>query len=472
MNKQRPVLDYVDSIMVVDKNFNIIHTSRANPRFGNNEMVNEYNQYYHKRFFEVYPNLDPKESTMVECLKTGKITFHKSQVFTDLLGRIYHTKNITYPIIRYGEIVGAIELSQDITSIGDLDPLLNNDLTKKKAKKQKEKLNSDVSFESILTINHQMIENIRRAKIFALNDNPVLIYGETGTGKEMFVEAMVKSNEFRKNKFIIQNCAAIPETLFESILFGSSKGAFTDAKDKVGLFEMADGGVFFLDELNSMPIHLQAKLLRFLQDGKIRPIGSSKEKKVNVKIIVAINQNPTKLIKEKLLREDLFYRLSSNIIHLVPLRERKEDITLYIDHFINHFNKMYNKKVSKISTNLRDILLNYDWPGNVRELKHIIESMVNVSDDELLTTNNLPIYLKEVIHTEKGRAENREDKESTRGFKLSLQEMLNNTETDYIIRALKFTKGNVTRSAELLQLPRQTLKYKIDKLNIDINRIK
>ena len=467
MNKSmKIVLDYVDSMMVVDKNLNVLHTNRFNPRFDNGLMNNEYIGYFNKRYFEIYPELDPNESTMVECLKNGKILIRESQVFTNFLGKVFHTKNITYPIIRCGEIVGAIELSQDITSIGDLNPLVQRNLSETKIRKKKKTVSDTIPFENIITNNQEMIENIRRAKIYALDDNPVLIYGETGTGKEMFVEAMVKSDKIRNNKFITQNCAAIPETLFESILFGSCKGAFTGAENKMGLFEMADGGVLFLDELNSIPIHLQAKLLRILQDGKVRPVGSINEKSINVKVIVAINKNPIQLIKENLLRADLFYRLSSNTLHLVALRDRKEDIPLYLDYFINQFNRVHNKSVYKLSTNLRNILLNHKWPGNVREFRHVIESMVNISNEQVLTTKNLPVYLKEVINTNYGSIENISNKENSIDFKISLKEMMNKTEREYISRALTFCNGNISRAAEILDLPRQTLKYRIDKLDI------
>lgn len=461
------VLEYVDSIIIVDKSLNILHSSRINPRFNDNLINNEYREYLNKRYFEIYTELDPEESTVVECLKNGKILIRENQVFTDFHGRIYHTTNITYPIIRCGKIVGTIELSQDITSIGDLKPLVHADFAKMKIRRQR-KIGSDTfSFESIITNNHEMLENIRKAKIFALQNDPILIYGETGTGKEMFVEAMVKSDKIRNNKFIAQNCAAIPETLFESILFGSCKGAFTGAENKMGLFEMADGGVLFLDELNSMPLHLQAKLLRVLQDGKVRPVGSNNEKSINVKIIVAMNKKPIQLIKDNLLREDLFYRLSCNTLNLVALRDRKEDIPLYIDYFINKFNEVHNKGVYKLSVNLRNILFNYDWPGNVRELKHIIDSMMNVSEEEVLTSKNLPIYLKEVIHDKSKLVKNTLNKENYLDFKISLKEMMNKAERDYILHTLIFCNGNISRSAELLQLPRQTLKYRMDKLNID-----
>lgn len=460
------ILDYVDSMMVIDKNFKVLHSNRFNPRFKNNLMENEYLEYLNKRYFEVYPELDPEESTMVECLKSGKILIRESQVFTDFMGRLYHTKNITYPMIRYGEIIGAIELSQDITSIGDLKNVIKLDLSKKKIKM----INDTITFENIITNNQEMLENIRKAKIFALQDNPILIYGETGTGKDIFVEAIVKSNKQRSKKFIAQNCAAIPDTLFESILFGSCKGAFTGAENKMGLFEMADGGVLFLDELNSMPLHLQAKLLRVLQDGKVRRVGSLVEKNVDVKVIVAMNKNPIQLIKENILREDLFYRLSSNTLSLVSLRDRKEDIPLYIDYFINQFNVKYDNCIHKLSANLRNVILRYNWPGNVRELRHVLESMVNVSEGEILATKNLPVYLKEVIDSKNGSIENKSKQGYTMDFKMPLKEKMNKVEREYISKALIFCNGNISRAAELIGMHRQTLKFRIDKLNIDTYR--
>lgn len=466
-NNIKNVLDYVDSMMIIDKNLKVLYSNRANPRFENDLMQNEYLMYLNKRYFEVYPELDPEESTMLQCLKSGRILIRESQVFSDFLGRVYNTKNITYPIIKYGEIVGAIELSQDITSIGDLKNATKSKVSKKKNRNKDKIIKEAITFESIITNNQEMLENIRKAKIFAFQNNPILIYGETGTGKEMFVEAIVKTNELRSKKFIAQNCAAIPETLFESILFGSCKGAFTGAENKMGLFEMADGGTLFLDELNSMPVYLQTKLLRVLQDGKVRPVGSMVEKNVDVKVIVAMNKDPMQLIKENILREDLFYRLSSNTLYLLPLRDRKEDIPLYIDYFINQFDVKFDNCIHKLSANLRDIILRYNWPGNVRELRHVLESMVNVSETEVLTTKNLPVYLKEVIDSKHGSMENMSKQESTMDFKMSLKVKMNMVEREYILKALIFCNGNISRAAEFLEMPRQTLKFRMDKLNID-----
>ena len=468
VESRKSILTYVDSMMIVDKNMNVIYTNRFNSRYNSGLLENEYINYINKRYFEVYPDLDPKESTMAEALKYGHVIIREGQTFNDMLGRVYTTNNITYPIIKFGEIIGALELSQDITSLGDLE---NPARPEPKSKTGEILLQNpeqhETTFEDIITINQEMLENIRKARIFALEDKPTLIYGETGTGKEMFVEAMVHSNSNRNKKYIAQNCAAIPENLFESILFGSVKGAFTGAENKIGLFELADKGVLFLDELNSMPLHLQAKLLRVLQNGKVRPVGSATEKNVDVKVIVALNQNPLKLIKESLLREDLFYRLSSNTIYLTPIRDRKEDIPIFIDYYIDQFNKKYGRNVKGLSAGLKNLLLMYHWPGNVREIRHVLESMINVTYEEVLTAKNLPAYVKEVIDMNEEIPENITKSGSKINLKIPLKDAMEKVEKEYITRALMFTRGNITLAAEFLDLPRQTLKFKMDKLKIE-----
>ncbi len=471
VNKNNWTMDYVDSVLIVDKYYTIIHTLRFNPRFDGSLHENTYSDYLNKNFFEIYPNMKHAESSMVECIKTGKIVIKENQKFIDMNGNVFNTRNLTIPIINKGEIVGAIELSKDITSIDDD---IQSKLIKKNEKESviEAKISPQkVSFEEIITSNKEMEKNIEVAKIYAKSENPILIYGETGTGKEMFVQAMVDYSERNEEKFVAQNCAAIPESLFESLLFGTEEGAYTGAKKSEGLFEIANGGTLFLDEINSMPLNLQAKLLRVLQDRVIRAVGSTKERRINVKIIAAMNIDPMEAIKNKLLREDLFYRFSSGILRLVPLRERVEDISLYIHEFINISNKMYNKKVNGISKNLLKLFINYEWKGNVRELKHIIESMVSITDEKILEITHLPIYMKHIIED---NTTNKKSKLQHQDFTTwtALNDEVRKVETEMIIKALTHTGGNLTKSGELLKIPRQTLKYKINLYQIDLELFK
>jgi len=461
-------IDYIDSLAIVDKNFKIIHSSRYNPRFDEDIIENIYTDYIDKNFYEVYPNLFQRESSMYEAIKNNKVVYNEDQIFTDYRGRVFNTRNMTIPIVKKGEVVGAIELSKDITSIDDSEKI--SQLTKvKKNKKIKSDNIENITFSDILTANLKMKENIRRAKIFSQSSSASLIYGETGTGKELFVQAMANYSGLAREKFVVLNCAAVPENLMESIVFGSVKGAYTGADNRVGIFEQAEDGILFLDEINSMPLMIQAKLLRVLQDGVVRKLGSNKEKKINVKVIGAMNVDPVEAIEKNHLREDLFYRLSSNLIELVPLRERKEDISIYVDYFVDKLNIIYNRKVEGISSGMMDIFYNYDWKGNVRELKHILESMISITNEKILTSKNLPLYMKDRI-----------SKEGSKGKKnsmelvplISLNEALEKTERELINRALLWTKGHQTKAAEILGIPRQTLKYKIKKLGLNYKEYK
>jgi arginine utilization regulatory protein len=462
-------VDYVDSLMIIDRHFKILHTNRYNPRFDDEPYQNTSSDYLNKNFFEVYPQLSQDQSSMYECIQNGHVVYRENQMFKDYSGRVFNTCNLTIPINRRGEIVGAIELSKDITSIDDLHKKVSysNNIKKTTA----EAIAKDkITFEDILTSSTDMIENIRKAKFFSSSSNPTLIYGETGTGKELFVQAMTNHSKMLRDNFVALNCAAVPENLMESILFGAVKGAYTGAENRTGLFELADKGILFLDELNSMPYGLQAKLLRVLEDGVIRPVGANKGKQINVKIIAAMNVDPIEAIEKKVLREDLFYRFSSSTIKLVPLRQRKQDIVLYVNRFIKDYNSKYKKDVQGLSQTMMEIFMNYEWKGNVRELKHIIESMISTSEERVMTIKNLPIYMKDRIDRDDDKLLVAET--IVYDPIIPLREALERTERDSIVKALPRTEGKLTNAAKLLCIPRQTLKYKMDKLDIRKQKFK
>lgn len=466
-NNEAFYLDYIDALMIVDHRFKIVNTYRYNERFDQLDRENAQSDYLGRNYYQVYPHINQQDSTMYQCLKHNKIIYQKNQIFTDYKGRVFNTQNITIPINRGGKTVGVLELSKDLTSINDLQVIEKRVLPTNHH--QSSIIHKrEITFEDILTANAEMIENIRRAKVFMGSPNPTLIYGETGTGKELFVQAMVNSKKNKRKGLVAINCAAVPENLIESTLFGSVKGAYTGSMDKIGLFEQAHGGTLFLDELNSMPYDVQAKLLRVLQDGRIRPVGGNKEKIVNVKVVAAMNCDPMQAIQQKDLREDLFYRLSSNMIRLTPLRERREDILLYANYFIKAFNHQYDKGVEGLSKTLMDIFMQYHWKGNVRELKHIVENMVGISEKKILTVNALPIYMKDSAQLDisKGSGKNKNIEKPVLQIK-SLQETLEVTERNAITEVLSYTEGHLTKTAELLGIPRQTLKYKMNKLGID-----
>ena len=462
----------VDYILIVNKDFEIVYNSRYDSKMGNKPLSSDENN-----FFAIYPSLDKNTSSIAKTMSTGVPIFREAQEWSDSKGKVYVTQNLTLPIFYEGKVEGVIELTKDLTTVGDVER--KEDYLQKVRDEGKFHPNREsdrkICFDDILTINETMKEAIEKTKVFALNDTPVLIYGETGTGKEMFAQALINYAAGPKRKIIVQNCAAVPENLIESILFGTTKGSYTGAENRKGLFEEADGGIFFLDEINSLPYHVQGKLLRVVQEGTFRPIGSNQEKRVNVKIIAAMNIDPMEAIEKNILRKDLFYRLSGNMIYLPPLRERPEDIEYFIDNYIDLFNEVYNKQVKGISEELRLVFLRYDWEGNVRELKHVIESMVSMTKNEILQCSELPLYL----HTKFNHEDKKGDvyklehmgEDSLRidlnDCDCNLRNAVEELEKEMIIRVLSRTKGNKTKAGQILGIPRQTLKYKMGKLGIE-----
>jgi two-component system response regulator AtoC len=317
----------------------------------------------------------------------------------------------------------------------------------------------EYSFENIVSKNENMQKMFDVIKKVAQYKSTVLITGESGTGKELVARALHYNSERAQNPFIPVNCGAIPENLLESELFGHVKGAFTDAiRTKKGLFEEADGGTLFLDEIGELPGPLQVKLLRVLQEGEIRRIGESKSIKVDVRIVVATVKDLTKEVNEGRFREDLFYRLNVLPIHIPPLRERKEDIPLLIQHFINKYNQSMNKNVAGIDHKALEALMNHKWYGNVRELENTIERAVVLTDRENIELENLPIEVQEI--KEELQLESLPDEE------YSIKKASKTLEINLIKRALKKTKGNHTHAARLLEISHRALLYKIKEYGI------
>ncbi|QZY57277.1 sigma-54 interaction domain-containing protein [Crassaminicella profunda] len=457
-------MDYIDAITIVDKTGYIVYSVRFNPRFDGESNEKESKKIMNKSFLETFPSLSAEDSTIIKCLKDGMPIYKNNQMYYDYNGALLNTQNITIPIIQKGKILAAIELSKDMTTIQDLsnEYKKNNKVVvhcNRSGINKNNHTSVQYSFEDIITRNHEMIENINKAKLISNSPSSVLIYGETGTGKELFVQSIHYYSARRNKPFIAQNCAALPESLFESILFGTVKGAFTGSIDKKGLFELADEGTLFLDEINAMPIHLQAKLLRVLQDGVIRRIGDHKDRKVNVRIIAAMNINPVEAIKNKQIREDIFYRLNGISIKLVPLRERKEDIPLLVKYFIEKYNSLLNASVCGVTKEVNEFFSLYSWPGNVREMQHVIEATINVIKRGKIGIKHLPAYLNDI-------KKNTNYYEETDSIK-PLNDVIAVVEKEMIKKALEKAGWNVSKAARLLKLPRQTLQYKIIKYQIN-----
>ena len=253
------------------------------------------------------------------------------------------------------------------------------------------------SFSNIIARSNKMQAIFKTINKIADFKTSILITGESGTGKELIAKAIHANSSRHNNPMIDVNCGGIPETLLESELFGHAKGAFTDAyRVKKGLFEEADGGTLFLDEMGELPLSLQVKLLRALQEDEIRPLGDSKTVQVDVRIITATARNLGDMVNKGLFREDLFYRINVLTIEVPPLRERREDIPLLVEHFVNKYNIRLGLKVNEVRDECLQRLINYNWPGNVRELENVVERSMVLSEHNILTTEILP---PELLHS-------------------------------------------------------------------------
>lgn len=316
-----------------------------------------------------------------------------------------------------------------------------------KSIKRDELIDKTSPFSEIIGKSKAMQEVFYVMQMVAESNANVLITGESGTGKELVARAIHK-NSLRKSKpFVIVDCTTIPENLLESELFGYEKGAFTGAVErKIGLIELANEGTVFLDEIGELPLSLQKKFLRFIQEREIQRIGSTQRIKVDVRVISATNRDLEKLVKEGSFREDLYWRLNVVRINLPPLRDRKDDIPLLVNHFLNKFSKENNKPIPQLEPEVMDALLNYDWPGNIRELANVIERAVVLSPSGLISIKHLPRRIQENtkwITT----------KENT----LNLLEV----EKSLILKALNSTGWNQTKAAEILGISRKQLRTKM-----------
>lgn len=292
----------------------------------------------------------------------------------------------------------------------------------------------------------------------------LLVQGESGTGKDLVSRALHYESSRRDNPFFALNCAAIPETLIETELFGYEKGAFTDAKTmKKGVFEMADGGTVFLDEISEMHINMQSKFLRVLEDQTFRRVGGIKDISVNVQVVASTNRNLEMSVNEGKFREDLYYRLSVIPIVIPPLRERKEDIPALIEHFIQRYNVQFRKNVKGISPEGMKLLMNYSWPGNVRELKNAIERAMILVDQETIDVSELPIRI-----LDPSAALTLSRVSGDHLVKLPMEGAgLEAIEKELILQALQYANSNKTKAAKLLKISRDTLRYKVKKHNLE-----
>ena len=328
-------------------------------------------------------------------------------------------------------------------------------------------------FNQIIGESPNFLNCLSIASFAAQSDSPVFLTGSTGSGKEVFAKAVHTASSRKSKPFIAINCGAIPETLIESILFGSTKGIYTGAIDRPGIFEQAQGGTLFLDELTSMPMASQAKLLRVLEEKCVSRLGSTDVIKFDIRVISSSNIIPQKAIAEKIIREDLYYRLAVINILIPPLTERKSDILPLCHHFIGKYNETFNKGILSINENVKNFLVSYEWPGNVRELKHCIESAMNFVQDEDTEINEkhmAQFYSKvEAVDNVSHIAVAPCSEIQSVKPEGNVFHVIESNEKEAILNALLQNKGNITYAAKQLNISRQCLNYRMRKYDISRN---
>lgn len=416
----------------------------------------------------VYHIRNGKELLVPKVIEDKRPILNVRQYYTTRYGKDVDIVASSFPVIQNDQVLGGFSIMEDWSTIDHLHKQiidLQEKLVNRMADRSKNKnaLSARYTFSDIIHKSHAVSGVIAQCRQVAKTDSTVMIYGETGTGKELFAQSIHNASNRANGPFLAINCAAIPENLLESLLFGTEKGAYTGAERRAGLFEQADGGTLLLDEINSMNINLQSKLLRVLQDGVIRRVGGMSEIQVNVRVLSNINMPPYEAIEQNRLRRDLFYRLGVVNINVPPLRERREDIPLLAKYFIIQCNQKLARNVRDIDEATLSCFDVYHWPGNVRELQHAIEHAMNILPDEatVITPDYLPAHIS-------GHGSPRTVTTDI-GFADSLSSQMQDVEYRKICRALQEHGGNISAAARALQMSRQKLQYRIKRNHIDLS---
>jgi len=378
------------------------------------------------------------DCTLAATIETGKPIMNKAVHIIDAQGK-KRAIAISTALLKdqAGKVIGGVETFRDMSMIEQL----------------RKEIQGRYSCEDIISQSHKMQNLFAVLPNIAESNTTVLIEGESGTGKELFARA-IHNLSFRKDKpFVAVNCGALPETLLESELFGYKAGAFTDAKkDKPGRFALAQGGTIFLDEIGDISAAMQVRLLRVLQDKTYEPVGAVSSVKADVRIITATNKKLDQLVQQGKFRDDLYYRINVMKLELPPLRDKKEDIPLLVDHFISRFNRLHNKNICCITNEVTAALLAYDYPGNVRELENIIEHCFVLCEGEIIEAKHLPASIRPSSKMDKTKV----------GEPATIKQM----EIILITQALRRNKGNKTAAAKQLGIDKSTLFRKMKAFDI------
>lgn len=444
------IYNHVDTIILTDAKGYITYFITYRPDVNPNRPKNMVG----KHMLEVFKTLTEETSSVMRVIKTGEPILNEVQEFP-YDSYVVRSINTTMPIKENGKLVGVANMIRYLDG-----PFKRNEIVIDM--KEKKDFGIRYHIDDIEGCSESISYLKQKIRMVSETDSAVLIYGETGVGKELVAQSIHGLSSRRNNRFVSQNCAAIPESLLESIIFGTVKGAYTGAENRPGLFEISKGGTLFLDEINSMEITLQAKILRAIEDNEVTRIGSNTPIKTDVRIISALNENPMDCIKNKKLRRDLFYRLSTVEIDIEPLRKRKEDISYMTDYYINYFNKKMNRAIIGIDDDVQKIFSRYEWPGNVRELRNVLEGAFNIATSRKIKKKYLPNYLLQEFDVEGIEMADEHIIRWSNGEDFNLDEAIKEYERNIIISALHNSR-NLSEAAKKLGISRQNLNYKLNK---------
>jgi len=437
--------NYFNGAMIIDKDGIIVYY--YNNRRDLNNLTEE--EALGRHISEIFPELNLEESSIMNALCNGTPTANMLQTWKTFKGQVIKSINTTVPIFDEGQVIGVAEVSRYITGSEDManiyvTPVLTG---------------GNRPLYGIDDIKSQWsgMEDIKRIISKVSNtDSSVLIYGKTGTGKELVAEAIHSEGKRRNKKFLSQNCAAIPPALLESILFGTVKGSFTGSENRIGLLEAADGGTLFLDEINTMDINLQSKILKAIEERMITRVGGLDPIPVDVKIIAASNEDPWEMVKTGVIREDLYYRLKVVQIDLPPLKDRPGDIEYLSAYFIRKYNKILGKNILGLNDDVEKFFSEYSWPGNIRELENTIEGCLNFTNGPLIKMEDISWY-------KPGKA----DPAVVPEFCGTLKATVKSYEKQLIMEAMETCRGDLQKTADMLQITRQNLNNKIKEYNLN-----
>ena len=486
--------DFFEGVLITDKQGRVLFINDEQARIDDLSPQSVLG----KKVTDIY-HVDEGATPTMQCIQSGKPIKGLACYYRTSTGKIVNSIHNIFPLYSGKTLIGAICFVQDFSIIeqrfetvlqpGKIKNLQKSSGTLDADKKKRFKNGTRFRFQDIIGSSKDLLESIELARLASRSPSPVMLFGKTGTGKELMAQSIHNASPRKKEQYVAVNCSAIPENLLEGILFGTSKGAFTGAVDKVGLIEKANGGTLFLDEVNSMSPGLQAKLLRFLQERKVRRVGSLEEVDVDVKVISSINRNPHTAIEKNELRPDFFYRLAVVFIQIPSLSERLSDLPVLTSHFLEKKGKLMGKQVVSVSNTVMNLFRRYNWPGNVRELEHILEGAMNMIDnDETLQLHHLPSHLAlfmensapetysgmpGTIHTAQQTSgtpdPSKKSSKKPRKERPRHSESLDwkKNEVHLIKRALQKAKGRPSVAARLLGISPQLLNHRLKKHGID-----